>query len=58
MNIDKKTRIHLISQTNIKRGNKSSKSHFFSNTIATLNLSYFEDSELRQILKQPQMIPT
>ena len=35
-----------ISDLSIKRGNKSSKSHFFSNTIATLNLSYFEDSEL------------
>ena len=35
-----------ISDLSIKRGNKSSKSHFFSNTIATLNLSYFEDNEL------------
>ena len=35
-----------ITDLSIKRGNKDSKSHFFSNTFAKLDLSYFESSEL------------
>ncbi len=35
-----------ISDLSIKKESKSSKSHFFSNTLRTLNLSHFEDSEL------------
>ena len=35
-----------ISDISIKKGKKNSKSHFFTNTLATLNLSYFENSEL------------
>ena len=35
-----------ISDVSIKKSKKNSKSHFFSNTLANLNLSYFENSEL------------
>ncbi len=35
-----------ISDVSIKKSKKNSKTHFFSNTLATLNLSYFENSEL------------
>ena len=35
-----------ISDLSIKKSRKNSKSHFFSNTLAALNLSYFENSEL------------
>jgi len=35
-----------ISDISIKKDKKNSKSHFFSNTLAALNLSYFENSEL------------
>ena len=35
-----------ISDISIKKTRKNSKSHFFSNTLAGLNLSYFENSEL------------
>ncbi len=35
-----------ISDVSIKKSNKNSKSHFFSNTLANLDLSYFENSEL------------
>ena len=35
-----------VSDVSIKKGKKNSRSHFFTNTLATLNLSYFESSEL------------
>ncbi len=35
-----------ISDLSIKKGKSDSKSHFFSNTVAKLDLSYFENSEL------------
>ena len=35
-----------ISDLSIKKSRENSKSHFFSNTLAALNLSYFENSEL------------
>ncbi len=35
-----------ISDLSIKKGKSNSKSHFFSNTVAKLDLSYFENSEL------------
>ncbi len=35
-----------ITDLSIKKNNKNSKSHFFSNTLANLDLSYFESSEL------------
>ncbi len=36
----------FITDISIKKDNERSKSHFFSNTIAKLDLSYFDDSEL------------
>ena len=35
-----------ITDLSIKKGKNESKSHFFSNTLANLELSYFENSEL------------
>jgi len=35
-----------ISDLSIKKSRENSKSHFFSNTLAALDLSYFENSEL------------
>ncbi|MAZ46442.1 MAG: hypothetical protein CMM98_02555, partial [Rickettsiales bacterium] len=35
-----------ITDLSLKKSKKNSKSHFFSNTIANLNLSFFENSEL------------
>ena len=35
-----------ISDFSLKKNNNSSKSHFFSRTLANLNLSYFQNSEL------------
>ena len=35
-----------ISDLSLKKNKENSKSHFFSNTLANLDLSYFENSEL------------
>ncbi len=35
-----------VTDLSLKKSKKNSKSHFFSNTIANLNLSFFENSEL------------
>ena len=47
-----------ITDLSLKKEKNSSKSHFFSKTIANLDLSFFENSEIEVNVEQHQIIIT